>query len=90
MCHCRLKSCIDHTLSCIKRNIRKKGVVTVHYVQNLNIQAGICTSTSHGKQLLLKCDRSQSHKSAIYHQKCLPGKLRYVAKTNLTILEKGF
>ena len=31
--------------------------------------------TLHGKQLLLKRDRSTSHKSVIsYHQKCLPGK----------------
>ena len=30
--------------------------------------------TLHDKEFLLKRDRSQSHKSAIYFQKCLPGK----------------
>ena len=48
-------------------------------IQNHNIQDGtdkfIYTAlTLHSKQHFLKRDWSQSHKNAVYHHKCLPGK----------------
>ena len=64
----------------LKRSIRKEGHSHYAFLSRVTIPRQVYvgkfiynTLTLHSKQLLLKHDHSQGHKSAVYHQKCLLG-----------------
>ena len=64
----------------LKRGIQKKGHGHCAFLSRITIPKQVYigkfiynASTLHSKQLLLQHDHSQGHKSAVYHQKCLPG-----------------
>ena len=51
----------------VEETYARRGVVTVYLHLKLQYtQAGIYNTRLDGKQLLLKCDQLQSHKSIIY------------------------